>query len=169
MKNIFDNLFFVVRCIGSTALNFVRYLFLGFYKVCTNKITMMVFVIGLGLALINVSTGFKEEIKKQEQEMMIEVERPNIDYYYDSNNNNEYEDNMAIMDMIDCYRQNSNLDDVPANVLEVVNSLEKMYDGNGSYFSFLYQDLFSGFTVAYNANSAIFTASTIKAPAMIYI
>ena len=38
-----------------------------------------------------------------------------------------------------------------------------------SVFSFLYYDLFSGFTVSYNENSPIFAASTIKAPAVIYI
>ena len=33
----------------------------------------------------------------------------------------------------------------------------------------MYKDIYTGFTVSYNGEAPIFTASTIKAPAMIYL
>ncbi|MDD5826403.1 MAG: class A beta-lactamase-related serine hydrolase [Bacilli bacterium] len=50
-----------------------------------------------------------------------------------------------------------------------MSKLNQLFQSNNNYFSFLYQDLYSGYTVSYNEESPIFTASTIKAPAMIYL
>ena len=44
-----------------------------------------------------------------------------------------------------------------------------MYKNNNQYFSFLYKDIQTGLTISYNEHAPIFTASTIKAPAMIYL
>lgn len=168
MKDVFRDVFMVIRYIGAAVLNFIKYFFVGCYYIFSNKVTMMAFVIGLGISLVQISSGFREEIIQKEQEMF-EVEVPSIDYYYDGIENVEINDNMAIMDMVDCYKGVSNLDELPNHMKDVISGLEKMYSSNSNYFSFLYQDLFSGFTISYNADAPIFTASTIKAPAMIYI
>lgn len=101
--------------------------------------------------------------------MMFEKEVPSVEYYYDDVSMVDYDDNMAITNLFDCYQGNINLDVVPSELLDTIEGLEKLYGNNSKYFSFLYQDFFSGFTVSYNVDGAIFTASAIKAPAMIYI
>ena len=55
------------------------------------------------------------------------------------------------------------------NMKKTISELEGLYSGNSRNFSFVYYDFFSDFTVSYNADRSIFTDSTIKVPAMIYI
>ena len=101
---------------------------------------------------------------------MFSVDETTLEYYYDSNNEYiEYNDEIAVTEMIECYQSNLDLNEVPNSVKQYINKLNNLYTSSGKYFSFVYQDLFSGFTVSYNIDGAIFTASTIKAPAMIYI
>lgn len=141
------------------------------YSVLTCKVLMLILIIFLTIGIIYVGTWDRDELLMNEQEMIYEKELPNVEYYYNDGDGStiDYSDNMAITAMFDCYQKNINLDEVPANILETIRGLEKMYSGNSKYFSFLYQDLFSGFTVAFNADGTVFTASAIKAPAMIYI
>ena len=76
---------------------------------------------------------------------------------------------MAIMKLIDCYRNSFDLNNLSTDILGIMTDLEKLYVSDSRYTSFLYYDLFSGFTVRYNENASIFTASAIKASAMIYL
>jgi len=158
-----------IRYVGSTTLNCIRYFYIGCYTILTSKMFVVVLSLCLIVGVIQVSFGFREVIIKQEQELFFKNNDADVDYYYDNLNQVNYGDNMAVIDMINCYRSSNDLDNVSSNIMEIVNDLEELYDSNSKYFSFLYQDIFSGFTVSYNADSAIFTASTIKAPAMIYI
>lgn len=159
----------IIKGLGDKVLKGVVYIGIGAFSILTSKITILMLVISLGMALVQVSTGFREEVKKKEKEMMYNSEIPSIDYYYDLVNLEDYGDNMAITDMIHCYQDSTSIDKLPSNIVGSINELEKMYSNDSRKFSFLYQDLFSGFTISYNADGAIFTASTIKAPAMIYI
>lgn len=153
--------------IFSLILYFIRYVLIGGYYVCTSKIMIVMLVISLFVGVFQVSTGFREEIIRQEQEMNTVNEKIDITYYYDEGTNIFKYNNVGIENLIDCYK--NNVDKMPDSVNNYMNELNKLYDSNSGYFSFLYQDLFSGFTVSYNADKPIFTASTIKAPAMIYI
>lgn len=159
----------IIRGIGAKTLHFFVYIGIGICSILTSKVTILVLVISLGIALVQVSSGFREEAAKKEEEMMYISEVPSIDYYYDSVKLEDYGDNMAITDMIKCYQETTSIDELPSNIVDSIKELEWLYNGDSRKFSFLYQDLFSGFTVSYNADGAIFTASTIKAPAMIYI
>ena len=157
------------KFIGGIVLKGIRYIGIGCYTILTNKLTLCVLVISLIMGVIQVSTGYREEILRQEQEMMMVDEETSINYYYDDVSQVNYGESMAITDMIKCYQANVNLDSVPDSMVSLINKLDNLYNSSSKYFSFLYHDLFSGFTVEYNAASPIFTASTIKAPAMIYI
>lgn len=159
----------IIRGIGSKTLHFFVYIGIGICSILTSKVTILVLVISFAMALVQVTSGFREEIIKKDQEMMYISETPSIDYYYDSVKLEDYGNSMAITDMIKCYQDSTNIDELPSNIVDSIKDLERLYSNNRGSFSFLYQDLFSGFTVGYNADGAIFTASTIKAPAMIYI
>ena len=60
-------------------------------------------------------------------------------------------------------------EEIGENVQNIINEINNYYNQSNNYFAFAYKDLHTGFTVIYNGNQPIFTASTIKAPADIYI
>lgn len=49
-------------------------------------------------------------------------------------------------------------------IKNTINNLQNLYNEKDEYFSFIYKDIYTGYTVSYNADSPIFTASSIKAP-----
>lgn len=149
-------------------LKFFDYFFIGISFLASKKV-MVIFVVALFISLLQVSTGYREEIIKMEQEMFYDKGNPNVSYYYDDKNLDSYSDGSAIGDMLDCYQSSLKESEFSLELKKYIDELNSLYNSNGMYYSFLYKDLFSGFTVSYNEDGAIFTASTIKAPAMIYL
>lgn len=49
-------------------------------------------------------------------------------------------------------------------IKNTINNLQNFYNEKDEYFSFVYKDIYTGYTISYNADSPIFTASSIKAP-----
>ena len=130
------------------------------------KIVLVILEILLVMSLIGVTTGYHEVLEKQEIQMSLEQEPQNVKTY---NNSNLTDVNYStgMNELIQCYRKNNdNLDD---KIQEKIRELNSLYHQSSLYHSFLYQDIYSGFTVSYNEDTPIFTASTIKAPAMIYL
>ena len=169
MKELIKGLISGPIYVGKIALKCIKYLGIGVWTLLVNKVTLFVLIVCLFMGLLEVSSGFREEIISKEKEMFY-IDESSLEYYYDSDIvYTNYKDNMAITDMIKCYQSNIDLNNVPENILDNINKLNSLYASNNKYFSFVYQDLFSGFTVSYNMDGAIFTASTIKAPAIIYI
>ena len=157
------------KYMGGVVLKWFRYIGIGSCTILTSKITVLVLVVCLIIGLTQISFGIESNKGGSEQEVFSDSDELDINYYYDEVKQNDYGNGTAITDMIECYQKGSDLSEVSSDVIKVVNELDSLYDSNSKYFSFLYQDLFSGFTVSYNENGSIFTASTIKAPAMIYI
>ena len=60
-----------------------------------------------------------------------------------------------------CLKNGPELDSIDSSIREKMVALDQLFQQNNQYFSFLYKDLYSGFTVSYNEKSPIFTASTI--------
>lgn len=149
-------------------LRVLNYFFIGFSFLTSKKI-IVILIMGLFISLLQVSTGFREELIKKEQEMFYEKGNPNLDYYNLDVQSLDLDDDIAITDMLECYQSGIDMNNIPDNIKKYMDELKNLYDEDSKYFSFLYQDIFSGFTVSYNADSPIFTASTIKAPAMIYL
>ena len=130
----------------------------------------MVLEICLFMGLIQVSTGYQEVLIKKEKEMIEQKDSPKIKYYHvekEVEEDNGYQS--AIEELIHCYQSKIDYSLVNDDIKNNVNALQNLYDKSSKYFSFLYQDLYSGFTISYNEDTPIFTASTIKAPAMIYL
>lgn len=145
-----------------------NYFFIGF-SFLANKKLIAILTVALFIALLNVSTGYREELLLKEQDMIFEKKTPEIKYYNDTNNTNINEKTSAASKLVECLSQSIETDKLNNNIKEKINELYQFYNGNDEYFSFLYKDLYTGFTVSYNEDAPIFTASTIKAPAMIYL
>lgn len=140
-----------------------------FFKSLYNKYVLTVLIFLLLINLLNVTTGYREEIQKQEQKMTYEKNNPlGITTYQEGNNKNILEKS-AIETKVSCYKDVDPTEITNTKVGEYITKLKQLYQSNSNYFSFLYQDLYSGYTVSYNEEAPIFTASTIKAPAIIYI
>lgn len=147
---------------------FGNYFFIGFAFLGNQKI-VAVLTICLFVSLLNVSTGYREELLQQEQKMMFEKSPSEVKYYNAQANSSSTSTIIAAEQLSQCYKSALTSDTLPALVQEKITQLNEFYNQNDQYFSFLYRDLYTGFTVSYNEKAPIFTASTIKAPAMIYL
>jgi len=151
------------------------YFFIGFSYLASKKIVAILVVL-LFVSLLKTSFAYHEESdvnQKQlitvENETIYEKENADINYYNEEVDKVDYGSGSAILDYITCYQEGINMEEVPKNVSDQINKLKALFDENEQHYSFYYQDLFSGFTVSYNEDAPIFTASSIKAPAMIYL
>ena len=57
----------IIKGLGDKVLKGVVYIGIGTFSILTSKITILMLVISLGMALVQVSTGFREEVKKKEK------------------------------------------------------------------------------------------------------
>lgn len=145
----------------------INYFFIGFSFLTSKKIFAILTVV-MFISLVEVSTGYREELILKEQEMIYESV-PSEVKYYSSDMEKSFSKDTAIDSKFDCYKESVSEADVNDGVKSYIEQLKTLYNESGEHFSFLYRDLYTGFTVSYNEESPIFTASTIKAPAMIYL
>lgn len=75
----------------------------------------------------------------------------------------------AAAEMTSCLNTKLDKEKLPDSIVSIINEIKNYYNQSNNYFSFAYKDLYTGFTVTYNENQPIFTASTIKAPIDIYL
>ena len=101
------------------------------------------------------------KITHKEEEMAKAYEESEID--------NEVLKKMAASELINCISSPIDMNNLPVSIQNVINDINNYYNQSYNYFSFAYKDIFTGFTVSYNANQNIFTASAIKGPTDIYI
>lgn len=71
--------------------------------------------------------------------------------------------------LVNCIGSSIKTDEIPDNILAIINNIKNYYDQSNDYFAFKYVDLYTGFSVQYNENQQIFAASAIKAPKDIYL
>jgi len=94
----------------------------------------------------------------------------NTEYYYSKNNNEiSISKDIAASSLVSCIKSDLDLEYINDDIKDKINDLNNLFNASDNYFSFIYKDIYTGFTVSYNADAPIFTASTIKAPAMIYL
>lgn len=77
--------------------------------------------------------------------------------------------NIAATELVNCINSSIDIDKLPNSIISIVDEINKYYNQSNNYFAFKYKDIYTGFTISYNQNQKIFTASTIKAPKDIYI
>ena len=61
------------------------------------------------------------------------------------------------------------MNDLPDSVKNAIRDIKNYYNQSNNHFAFAYKDIYTGFTVTYNPDQHILTASTIKAPTDIYV
>lgn len=89
--------------------------------------------------------------------------------YDDKDIDQEILKKMAAAELINCINSKVDENNLPDSIKGIVNEINNYYNQSYDYFAFLYRDIYTGFTVSYNQNQNIFTASTIKGPTDIYI
>ena len=76
---------------------------------------------------------------------------------------------VAATELVNCINSKVEINELPQSITNVINEINNYYNTSNDHFAFAYKDLYTGFTVTYNENQAIFAASSIKAPKDIYI
>ena len=105
--------------------------------------------------------NYQTVIEKKEEEIVKIYEGKEID--------SEILKKVAATELISCINSKIDMDNLPSNIKDIINEINNYYNQSNDYFAFAYKDIYTGFTVSYNANQNIFTASTIKGPTDIYI
>ena len=76
---------------------------------------------------------------------------------------------VAASELVSCIGSKVDFDNLSDGVKNAIRDINNYYNSSYNNFAFAYKDIYTGFTVTYNENQDIFTASTIKAPTDIYI
>ena len=145
-----------------------------FKKIVNNKYHLLVIFL-LNIFCLYKVYNYQEELRSYRQEfntdeiMHIKKDTTTNSYY-----NKEIKDitpkkGIAISNYVSCLQNKIDINDLPDNIKNNINELNDYFNSKSIYYSFLYKDIYTGFTVSYNPDDPIFTASTIKAPAMIYL
>ena len=92
-----------------------------------------------------------------------------IKIYADKKIDNDVVKKGSALELVECLSSPIDTDNLPDSINSIVKYINSFYRSSNDYFAFTYKDIFTGFTVSYNENGNIFAASTIKAPANIYI
>ncbi len=145
-----------------------------FSKISNNKkILSIIIVLTFTCVCIVVlkTFNYRNKIDKYE-EVFIKIdkkEESEAKVYSTQKINNEILKKVAATNLISCINSNVDINNLPDTIKNRINEINNYYDQSNNYFAFSYKDLYTGFTVSYNANQNIFSASSIKAPKDIYI
>ena len=77
--------------------------------------------------------------------------------------------NIAASELVSCISSSVDINNLPDSIASIIDEINSYYNQSNNYFAFKYKDIYTGFSISYNENQKIFTASTIKAPKDIYI
>lgn len=80
-----------------------------------------------------------------------------------------YNKDTEVSEYISCLNNKLTYEELSDNAKLSIRTLNTLFNQSYNYFAFKYTDIYTGFTVSYNENQEIFTASTIKAPMAIYL
>ena len=132
-------------------------------------LTILIFVftsitVGKTIYLRSKVNGYEEffvEIEKKEsKEAVVYLDKERLD--------NSLKD-VAVLELVSCISSSIDVENLPKGITSIIDEINKYYNQSNDYFAFKYKDIYTGFSVGYNENQKIFTASTIKAPKDIYI
>lgn len=86
---------------------------------------------------------------------------------YENNFENEY--SFQVKEYMNCINKKLTYDELSDDIKLSISTLQNLYNSSYNYFAFKYVDIYTGFSIGYNEEQEIFTASTIKAPMAIYL
>lgn len=149
----------------------IKYFIIGFKEIFSNRIfTISILLINLFLIsevvykainnkneLNGYETLKNQIIEKMETKLVIEESTPNTNEAH------------GAVKITNCLKESIPKDELSDNLLNISKQIEDTMNSSNLNFAFKYKDLYTGFSLSYNANQPIFAASTIKAPEAIYI
>ena len=142
-------------------------------KIFSMKNLVVISIITLIFSIITVSKTFSLRNKVDNyEELLSEIEYKESDEVKMYNTKEKIESslkNSVASKIVSCLESPADIENLPESVSSIIREINDYYNQSNNYFSFKYLDIFSGFTISYNENQNIFTASTIKAPVDIYI
>lgn len=142
-----------------------------FIKILLNKIfqltisiitfILVVFIVYKAINSRNKVEKFENKQNEIEEkiENVVKIEYPNFD-------ENSYTGAAAISN---CLKKPLIEEQLTDNMKNISKDLENLFNESNYNFAFKYKDLYTGFSISYNATQPIFGASTVKAPEAIYI
>jgi len=93
----------------------------------------------------------------------------NVNFNYDKTLVADKYKDIQINEYINCLNKELTNEELSQELKNSISSLENLFNSSYDHFAFKYTDIYTGFTISYNENQEIFTASTIKAPMAIYL
>lgn len=141
-------------------------------KIFNTRILYIILVILIFLitCVVVLKTFYLRDKVNNYEELIITVDKEEREMKIYSDKNKEYDiKNGAASELINCINKPVDTNTLPDEIKNTINEINNFYNSSNNYFAFVYKDIFTGFTVSYNENQNIFTASAIKAPTDIYI
>ena len=142
-------------------------------KTKRSKLLIILGVLIIILTVISVGTSFALSSQNEEYEnYFFEIdkkENPNMEIYNIPKDSPNFIKDSKASQIVSCMQSNTPIEKLPESVTSVINEINDYYNKSINRFAYKYVDIYTGFTVSYNENQHIFTASTIKAPTDIYI
>lgn len=102
-----------------------------------------------------------KNVKEVSSSLLIGYNDPSIEI--ENTNRNE------LNEFIACYKEPVSINDFSEKLRNKFNEIESFFINSNNTASFSYEDLYSGLHISYNENQTYFSASTIKAPVILYI
>ena len=143
----------------------------NFKWVILKRIGVIVFINVLLILLIIIGT-YQSEIRslnKEEYPRKYQKNSKDASYYYKDDDSNSFNKGGGAVKLSNCLKKKVDLDNLPIDLQEDVKRLQDLFNGDPDYVSFVYEDIYTGLVLEYNASVKVFTASSIKAPAIIYL
>lgn len=142
-------------------------------KTKRSKLLIILGILIIILTVISVGTSFALSSQNEEYEnYFFEIdkkENPNMEIYNIPKDSPNFIKDSKASQIVSCMQSNTPIEKLPESVTSVINEINDYYNKSINRFAYKYVDIYTGFTVSYNENQHIFTASTIKAPTDIYI
>lgn len=148
--------------------NYIYYIMKGFNYIYL-IIPMITFLFVCILAYKALT--YKNQIDTYE-EIFITIENKDdttVDFEYNNNLVGEIHKDTEVNEYINCLNKNLTNEELSDEIKITIKTLQNLFNSSYNHFAFKYTDIYTGFTVSYNENQEIFTASTIKAPMAIYL
>lgn len=137
------------------------------------KVMIWIFILIFIFVTISVGKIFYLSNKVDDyEEFYTEIEEKlskDVIIYEDENKVENNLKNTAAEELVNCINSSVDINDLPDSITSVIEEINNYYNQSNNYFAFKYKDIYTGFSVSYNENQNIFTASTIKAAKDIYI
>ena len=126
-------------------------------------------IIYLFVGLIYLVYGLNNKLNKYD--ITNDVYVGDIEVSYHENSNSFYADknNNSVEKYIKCFEYPIKEENFTGDMKDKLNEIYSLFNNPNFSLSFSYEDLYTGLHISYNENQQYFTASTIKAPALIYL